>query len=595
MSPNDRPLITTLRFTQPSAHLVEAELQAPRPDPATPVELWMPVWTPGSYLIREYARHLQDLEVRDAEGNPVPWRKTKKNTWEAGPGGDGDLRVTYRIYGRELSVRTNWIESDFALLNGAPTFLAVRGREAGPHRIRIEIPRSWAGVWTALPGGEAEAAPDPGASHRAFTFTAADLDELVDSPILAGNPAVYPFEVDGIPVTLLNVGEGGLWDGEKAARDVQKIVEEARDLYGALPFDRYLFFNCIAEARGGLEHKQSCVMMTSRYAFRRRKAYVDWLGLVSHEFFHVWNVKRSRPAALGPFDYEREAYTRSLWVAEGITAYYTDLIPRRGGLLDTAEYLEKLGDLVSSVQNTPGRAHQSLEESSLDAWIKLYRRDENTQNTTVSYYQKGAVVAWLLDAEIRRASGGERSLDDLMRVLFEKYAGERGFDDRDVQTEAERLAGIPLEPFFSRAVRGRDELDYTPALDTLGLHFRPADENPDADPPTVWLGIETTTTDGRLLIQRVRADGPARKAGLNVDDEILALGGYRVRADGFIERLKQYRPEERVEFLVARREAIRIVPVTLGTPPGLPWRLAVDPRAPAEAATARARWLGSAD
>lgn len=593
MSPNDRPLTTTLRFTDPSAHLVDAEVHVPRSDPGTPVELWMPVWTPGSYLIREFARHLQDLSVQDAEGNPVPWRKTRKNTWEIGPGGTGDLKATYRIYGRELTVRTNWIESECALLNGAATFLAVRGREAEPHRIRIEIPRRWAGVWTALAGGETDTpAENP---YRAFTFTAGDLDEVVDSPILAGSPAVHPFEVDGIPIALVNLGEGGLWDGNRAAADTRKIVERARDIYGSLPFDRYLFLNCITESRGGLEHKRSCVMMTSRYAFRRRKSYTDWLGLVSHEFFHSWNVKRSRPEALGPFDYEEEAYTRSLWVAEGVTSYYTDLIPRRAGLLDAPEYLEKLGTLVSSVQNTPGRFHQSLEEASLDAWIKLYRRDENTQNTTMSYYQKGAVVAWLLDAALRRATGGERSLDDLMRALFEKYSGPRGFADRDVQTEAEALAGTSLETFFSGYVRGRDELDYGPALATFGLRFLPADEDPGPDPATVWLGIETGDSNGRLVVQRVREGAPAREAGLNVDDEILALGGYRVRADGLTERLKQYRPGDRVELLVARREAIRILPVTLGPPPGLPWRLAPDTEAPPEAVAERTRWMGPAE
>jgi predicted metalloprotease with PDZ domain len=330
--------------------------------------------------------------------------------------------------------------------------------------------------------------------------------------------------------------------------------------------------------------------MASRYTFRRRKAYRDWLGLASHELFHAWNVKRSRPEALGPFDYENEAYTRSLWVAEGITNYYTDLIPRRAGLVTDAEYLEELSDLVAKTQGTPGRRRQSLEEASFDAWIKFYRPDENSVNTSVSYYMKGGVVAWLLDAEVRAATGDARSLDDLMRLLWARFSGDRGFTDADVQSAAEEIAGRALEPFFARAVRGRDELDYAPALRHFGLRFRPAREGIGEQPP-VWLGIETRATEGRLLVASVLEDGPARTGGLNAEDEILAVGGYRVTPSTFTERLHQFAPGERVEILVARREAIRMVPVALAEPPGQPWRLEPDPGAGEEAGRRRDRWL----
>jgi predicted metalloprotease with PDZ domain len=314
------------------------------------------------------------------------------------------------------------------------------------------------------------------------------------------------------------------------------------------------------------------------------------LGLVSHEFFHVWNVKRSRPEALGPFDYENENYTRTLWVAEGVTAYYTDLVPCRAGLTRAEEYLKVLGDLIGKLQNTPGRGHQSLEEASLDAWIKLYRPDENTANTTVSYYLKGALVTWLLDVEIRTGTGGKRSLDDVMKLLLERYSGERGFSDLDVQSTVEEVAGKPLGEFFDRYVRGREELDYGPALKSLGLRFKPAGKDTGSLPP-VWLGLEARGQDGRLVVRQVREGGPSHNAGINFEDEILALGGYRVTPQTFTERLHQFSPGDRVEILISRRDAIRVIPVTLEASSGSPWRLELDPEASGKASAARNAWL----
>ena len=240
------------------------------------------------------------------------------------------------------------------------------------------------------------------------------------------------FEVDGIPHSLVNEGEGGLWDGLSAARDVEKIVRAHRHMWGFLPYDQYVFFNMITEAGGGLEHKNSTLLMTSRWHYRVRKDYLAWLSLVSHEFFHVWNVKRLRPVELGPFDYENEVYTKNLWTAEGITSYYTELGVRRAGLCTQDEFFERLSSLIERLQTTPGRLVHPLEMASYDAWIKFYRNDENSPNTTISYYTKGAVVAWLLDAKIQAATGGAKSLDDVLRLAYTRYAGEYGFTREDV-------------------------------------------------------------------------------------------------------------------------------------------------------------------
>ena len=574
MADRSRSLEYTLSFPQPSAHRVDVTLRLPG---GGDLELWMPVWTPGSYLVREYSRHVQDLIAQNEAGAVLEIIKTRKNCWAIKAANAKNVTVTYIVYGRELSVRTNWIEDDVALLNGAPTFITVRGYENGVHRVVLELPQGWKSAWSSM-------AKD--VSGNRVTFTAQNHDELVDSPILAGSPDVHDIPVDGIPISLVNAGDTSLWNAGEAAAHVRKVVETYRDMMGGLPFDRYLFLNCSLEGRGGLEHAHSCVLMTSRYAFRKRSLYVDWIGLVSHEFFHVWNVKRLRPAALGPFDYENEVYTRSLWFAEGVTSYYTPLIPRRADLTKTEELLDALSEHIEKLQTTPGRRHQSLEESSFDAWIKLYRPDENSVNTTISYYVKGAVVAWLLDAEIRSLTQGKRSLDDLMRRLFSKYSKENGYADRDLQEVAEEIAGTSLESFFAKSVRGRDELDYETALRTFGLRFKKAKAE-----TQVWIGIETTSRDGKLVITSVREDAPAHTAGLAAEDELIALGGYRVDSRTLTERLQQFRPGDRVDVLVARRDAVRTLNLVLAEASGS-WKLEIDPDAPPEAVKTREAWMG---
>jgi len=420
----------------------------------------------------------------------------------------------------------------------------------------------------------------------------------VDSPILLGNPAVYEFAVDDKPHYLVNEGEAGVFDGARAAVDVERIVLEHRRMWGFLPYDRYLFLNLITEAGGGLEHAESTVLMTTRWTTRTRKAYVAWLGLVSHEFFHVWNVKRFRPAELGPFDYEREVHTRSLWVAEGITEYYADLALHRAGLMTRDEYLETLSSKIEGVQTTPGRDVQSLAQGSFDAWIKHYRPDENSVNTAISYYTKGAVVAFLLDARIRAATGGAMSLDDVLRVAYAQYSTERGFTSDEIQQAIERTVGTPLGEFWRDAIDGTGELDYAPALDVLGLRFKPAAPPGPGGADVVrsaearpWFGIGTRNDTGRLVVTQVRRDGPSHAAGLNVDDEIVAIDGFRVRADRFEERLQQYRPGDRISILVARRERLLTIDLTLATEPTREWRLEVLPELSRSQAAHLTAWL----
>lgn len=562
-----------LTFPAATQHYVNVDAVFPASGDA--VDVMMAVWTPGSYLIREYERNIEGLEAFAMSGEPLEAAKTRKNRWRIEAAGLDAVRVRYRLYAREMTVRTNWVESDFAILNGAPTFLTLVNRHDLPHDVTLDLPEGWAGSWTAMPRH-----PD-GESNR---YLAPDYDTVVDSPIYAGSPAVYELEVGGKKHTLVNHGEGDVWDGERSAADVQKIVEEALAFWGELPYEHYVFLNMITESGGGLEHKNSNLMMTSRWRTHVPEQYRRWLGLVSHEYFHAWNVKRFRPKALGPFDYENEVYTKSLWVGEGVTSYYDDLLLKRAGLYTEKQYLKTLSAQIASLQTTPGRLVRPLEDASYDSWIKQYRRDENSPNSTISYYTKGAIVAFLLDVEIRRATNGNKSLDDMMRMGFELYSGETGYTPIEFRALASEVAGRDLSGWFEKALETTEELDYQPALVWYGLAFKDPDAKKTDDdsedaPPPGWLGAMTTSSGGRLIVSGVERGTPAYEYGVNVDDEILAIDDYRVDAAEWTERLQQYDPGDEVELLIARRERLRRLPVTLGEEPKNHWKLEIVPTA----------------
>jgi predicted metalloprotease with PDZ domain len=564
----------TVSFPAPQTHYVEVVATIPS-DGRSEVELMMAVWTPGSYLVREYERNVEAV-VASAGGRVLPVVKADKNRWKVTTGGAPAIEVRYRVYGHEMSVRTNWIEADFALLNGAPTFITRADALNAPHEVTIVPAAGWKRSLTGL--------PDAGGEHH---YRAPDFDTLVDSPIVVGNPAVYEFTVGGKKHYLVNQGEAGVFDGAQAARDLEAVVKENLRLWGSLPYDKYLFLNLLTESGGGLEHKNSTVIMGTRWATRTRRAYIAWIETASHEFFHAWNVKRLRPVELGPFDYERENETRSLWIAEGITEYYGALNLHRAGVSTRDELLEEISSNIDELQTTPGRLVQSAAQASYDAWIKYYRPDENSANTSISYYTKGAVLGFLLDARIRRATRGARSLDDVMTLAFQRYSGTRGYTPEQFRAVSEEVAGTSLQSFWDDAVNGTAELQYDEALDTFGLRFGPSARVSNR----AWLGITTSNDGGRLMVTQVRRDGPAAKSGLNVGDEILAIDEFRVRADRLDDRLQQYKPGDKVSVLVARRELLTRVDVTFDREPARNWKLEVAPFATSQQTELLNHWL----
>jgi predicted metalloprotease with PDZ domain len=589
------PISYLLRFPAPQTHYVEVEARIPTGGRAE-VELMMAVWTPGSYLVREYARNVEDVSAATATGatgEPLAVAKTVKNRWRIATRQAPTVVVRYRVYCREMSVRTNFVDSGFALLNGAATFLVLADDERRPYDVRLELPPAWKVSASPLPRHPSGTADGDTGAHA---YHADDYDTLVDSPLYAGNARIYPFEVAGRIHLLVNEGEGDVWDGPRSAVDAEKIVRQQVDFWGAAPYPRYVIFNFLTDSGGGLEHKDACTLMSSRWRCRTREGYLDWLGLVSHELFHAWNGKRLRPRELGPFDYEHETYTRSLWVVEGITSYYGDLMVRRAGFTTRKEYLKGLSKAIESVQSTPGRGVQSLAESSFDAWIKLYRRDENTANSSVSYYTKGELAAFLLDARIRRVTGGKRSLDDALRLAYQRFSGERGYLQEEFRKVLEEVAGVDLGPWLARSVEGTQELDYMEALEWYGLRFAPeAEKKEGGEPPELpaaWLGMDAEVQAGRLTVTGVKRGTPAYEAGINVGDEILAIGDDRVPPEGLDGRLKFYRPGEKASLLVARRDRLTRLPVTFGKKPAPRWTLEILPKATAEQQAHLAAWLG---
>jgi predicted metalloprotease with PDZ domain len=564
-APNAPEIAYTVSMPRPYTHLLEVEvrLRYAAGAPAA-VALVMPVWTPGSYLVREYERNVQDFAARGDAGRALPWAKTNKDTWRVETGGARELRVTYRVYSNELSVRTNEVNDRHAFWNNAATLMYPDGNLGSPSTLRVEPFGGWK-VATGLPAVSGQ--PD--------TFRAENFDILYDSPFLVSDFKTVAFEVKGVPHRVVIDGEGN-YDPERMRRDVQRIVETEVEMMGEIPYHDYTFILLLTTfGGGGIEHLNSTSLTYRRFGFSTEADWDGFHGLVAHEFFHLWNVKRIRPDALGPFDYTQENYTRLLWVAEGFTDYYASLFLRRAGLVSDRQYLDQQARAFQNVQNTPGRLEQSAEESSFDAWIKQYRPDENTINSTISYYDKGAVLGLLLDLEIRKRSGGARSLDDVMRALYKDfYKRGRNYTPEDFQREAEAAVGSSLEDFFRRYVRGHDELDYNAALEVAGLRLDTA-SNAAGRPATeeAYLGATLDQVGDRLTVRNVLVGTPAYEQGLNAFDQIVAVDGFHATRDFLTARLADKRPGDTVTLTLFRADELRTLPVKLGAHTNATYRI----------------------
>ncbi len=542
-----------LSCPEPATHLFHLALEVQRPGEA--IELALPVWTPGSYLVREFARHLEAVTAADDAGRPLPVERLDKHRFRVRSGGAAAVTVRWRVYANELTVRTSHLDATHGFVSPAGVFLSVRGREAEPHTVVVAPPPGWQ-VATALAGGPLQ-------------FTARDYDELVDSPLELGTHRLATFEALGVPHQLAVWGRGNL-DLTRLSVDLETIVEAVGGFWGGLPYQRYLFIlHLTGKGRGGLEHLASTAVLYPRMGFSDAEAYGDALSLLIHEFFHAWNVKRLRPAALTPYRYDGEQYTRLLWWFEGGTSYYEQLLLARAGLLPARRYLRSLGRLLTTLARTPGAAKLTVEEASQLAWVKLYRPDENSGNSGVSYYLKGELVALALDLALRRAG---HDLDGVMREAYARWAQGGLPEDGIEQLVAERLGPEAARTLFDATVRSHGMPSLDLAQVGLGLRRRVAQGADDKggtpgkgeERRAGWLGAEF---GAGLTVKSVREGSPAWRAGLTADDELVAEGGFRVDGKGLQQRLEEQGPEGRLRLALFRREELLEVEVPLAEPP----------------------------
>ncbi len=566
-------------MSKPASHLFEVSLQVQNWQESV-LDLKMPVWTPGSYLIREYARHVQDFYTESSgDRTALSSQKISKNHWQISTTKCNEITINYRVFANELTVRTNHLDATHGYFNGAALFFFIPGWEKQPIRVKIVPPYAdWQVTTTLLSIDKA-----------ANLFEAPDFDTLVDSPVEVGKQKLYDFMVLDKPHSLAIWGEGNA-KPEKIIEDTRKIIEAEAKMFGGLPYERYLFLlHLSGNGYGGLEHKESCTLNYPRFGFRDRDKYNRFLQLVAHEFFHLWNVKRIRPHALETFDYEAENYTTSLWFCEGATSYYDILIPLKAGIYDRKSFLKNISKDLTRYFTIPGRKVQPLAESSYDAWIKLYRRDANSDNNQISYYLKGELVSLLLDLLIRAKHGNERSLDDVMRLMWQRFGvDEIGFTSQQLRSAIAEVADGNLDDFFELCLETTAELPFEQYLEPFGLYIKTVTETESIP----YMGIKVQTENGREIIKFVEADSPAMDGGIDAGDELLAIDGIRVVSQSLNERLKDYQIDDIIQVTVFHQDELKTIPVTLAKPQASRYELVVKDDLSATQQQNLSGWLG---
>ncbi len=613
----DSPLIS-YRVTpaRPAAHVFEVLLTLPDTG-LEPVQLSLPAWIPGSYMIRDFARNIISIAAERA-GTPVALEKLDKQTWQA-PAGDGPLTVRYEVYAWELTVRSAHLDRTHGYFNGPSLFLQVHGRDREPCRVELRPPADAAcGDWSV-----ATSLARDGAERWAFGgYRADDYDDLIDHPVEMGRFDVVAYKVGDVPHWMAVSGRHRA-DLTRIAADLAPICAEHVALFGELPADRYLFLTqVVGDGYGGLEHKFSSSLLCSRTDLpaapddtlaKPNEPHTDgdyrkFLGLCSHEYFHLWNVKRIRPAAFMEGGLAREVHTRLLWAFEGITSYYDDLALVRSGRIDTKGYLELLAETITKVLRNPGRLRQSVAESSFDAWTKFYKQDENAPNAIVSYYGKGAITALALDLSLRRDTEDRRSLDDVMRALWERYGARQGrpgigVPERGIEALAAEVTGLDLHDFFARALDGTDDLDLPGLLAIVGVDMRlrpstgPKDFGNVAESfapitPVSDLGLRLAP-GGEAKVAVVLDERPAQRAGLAPGDSIVAIDGLKADGHSAGARLRALPIGREVTVHAFRRDELMTFQVTPAPAPADVCELRLYPGAPVEVLERRRAWLAS--
>ena len=506
----------SLKMPRPQNHYFQVEMQVTQLKQKT-ATVKMPVWAPGSYLVREFSRHLNQVKAYSLQGAALPVIKKTKNAWEIDLKGQTAFVVKYEVYAFELSVRTSFLDETHGFVSGPSMFMYLDGHKETGGELLVQPHASFKRIST----GMALKSEVKQGNNQTFTFD--NYDQLVDCPIEIGNQYEFEFEAAGVKHTVAMYGEGN-FDPERLKEDMAKIVEEETKVVGVNPNKRYVFIvHNVVGGDGGLEHCNSSVLSVDRWTYDGSN-YINFLNLVAHEYFHLWNVKRIRPIELGPFNYDQEVYTNYLWVMEGFTSYYDELILRRCGFYSQEEMLKKIQIAVNYVESSVGARVQPVAHASFDAWIKAYRPNENSSNTTMTYYSRGLIIASVLDAMIIKQSNGKECLDHFMKDLYETYyvGKNRGFTDAEFKACLTKHTGQDMAEFFLKYIDGTEVIPYSMYFLPLGV------EVSDVGGVKPVFGANVSEEGGKVIIKSIRSNSSAEDAGLSVNDEVIACMNYRV-------------------------------------------------------------------
>ncbi|MFA5703116.1 MAG: PDZ domain-containing protein [Advenella sp.] len=572
-------IIYTITPHDPAGHRFFVDISIPAPTPSGQ-KISLPSWIPGSYLIRDFARNIESIEAHCGEKKLLV-EKTDNNHWQI-EACQGPLHISYTVYAWDLSVRSAHLDETHGFFNGTSVFLQVHGQEEKPCLLNIKAPKSiknWK-VYTSLP--EAKKHPGCAARHGFGMYLAPNYDALIDHPVEMGTPQVVSFKACGATHEMVFTGQIPNLDLARIAADTARICEYQIKFFEPeshkAPFldssDRYVFMTMVTgKDYGGLEHRSSTALMASRNDLptlgkpEQSEQYRNFLGLVSHEYFHTWNVKRIKPKAFSPYNLYTENHTSLLWVFEGFTSYYDDLTLFRAGLITQEQYLGLLAKTIANVHALPGRLKQSVAQSSFDAWTKFYKQDENAPNAIVSYYSKGSLVALGLDLTIRNATHNEKSLDDVMRLLWQRYGRDffnkpaDGLKEDELAAIIKSATGIDASDYIARYAHGTEDIPLKELLagQNLALSWKNSSQTPSLD-------IRTKVAENACQIGNVIENGAAHKAGLSANDTLVAIDGIKVDSGNLDTLLKRYQPGQKILIHVFRRDELRSFTLVLNPP-----------------------------
>ena len=549
---NSQSISYQLRMPKPQNHYFEVEMTL-ADFKEKQLDIKMPVWAPGSYLVREFSKNVNLVKAFDEKGKELKVQKKNKNTWSILTDGIKKIKVKYEVYSFELSVRTPFLDLTHGFVSGSGIFMYLDGHKDKKGTVEVFPHSTFKTITTALPKAAISIQKDD-----SQTFEFSNYDQLVDCPIEIGNQTVFDFTASGVKHTVAMYGEA-YYDVASLKVDMAKIVEAETVVFGVNPNKEYTFIiHNVVDGQGGLEHANSCVLSVNRWTYGGTE-YRNFLNLVAHEYFHLWNVKRIRPIELGPFDYDQENYTTLLWVMEGFTSYYDELILRRAGYYTKEEMLGKIQSAVSYVEGSVGSRVQPVAHASFDAWIKAYRPTENSANTSMTYYSRGTILAAVFDALIISNSKGKQCLDHFMKHLYQKFYIElnRGFTETEFKEELEKFTGKNLDDYFKKYINGTEIIPYAEIFDKVGVSVK------DITSFKPSFGATVREENGKVMVKGIRTGSCAEDAGISVGDEIVGCNGFRVDQGMLEGMMNGLNTSETAELLIAREEKLFSVKVKI--------------------------------